>query len=160
MIYKSLAPINLLCNIAKLKSKIKLVLSIVNFYQAFYNNIIKIIYLLKRFNEVMVMKRKVSCLLTIIFMLLISMNSSKPFNAVGILVSDSSGVIEEVLEPVLDSGMLGLTGDSNITLPSSVDLSASDCFPCVRDQGELNSCVGWATTYYQFGYQVAAMNGW
>lgn len=45
-------------------------------------------------------------------------------------------------------------------LPTSVDLSDSVSFPPVRDQGLLNSCYAWATVYYQFGYQVAAMNNW
>ena len=45
-------------------------------------------------------------------------------------------------------------------LPSSVDLSNSQYFPCIRTQGEVGSCAAWATTYYQFGYQVAKMNGW
>lgn len=45
-------------------------------------------------------------------------------------------------------------------LPSSVDLSESECFPCVRAQGQIGSCTAWASTYYQFGYQVAVMNSW
>lgn len=49
---------------------------------------------------------------------------------------------------------------SGSRLPSSVDLSESESFPCVGDQGQIGSCTAWATTYYQFGYQVAAMNSW
>lgn len=49
---------------------------------------------------------------------------------------------------------------SGSRLPSSVDLSESDSFPCVGDQGQVGSCTAWATTYYQFGYQIASMNSW
>lgn len=59
------------------------------------------------------------------------------------------------------------TLDSNVSkynlrdsLPSSVDLSQSNFFPCIRSQGRIGSCTAWATTYYQFGYQVAKMNSW
>ncbi len=45
-------------------------------------------------------------------------------------------------------------------LPSSKDLSTDISFPCIRHQGNIGSCVCWATTYYQFGYQVAKMNSW
>lgn len=41
-----------------------------------------------------------------------------------------------------------------------MDLSQSNSFPPVRSQGEISSCVAWACTYYQFGYQVAAMKSW
>lgn len=41
-------------------------------------------------------------------------------------------------------------------LPSSVDLSKSQYFPPVGDQGYIGSCAAWATTYYQFGFQVAS----
>lgn len=44
-------------------------------------------------------------------------------------------------------------------LPSSVDLSQDNAFPCIRYQVG-PACVAWASTYYQFGYQVAAMNNW
>lgn len=45
-------------------------------------------------------------------------------------------------------------------LPSQVDLSEDYSFPPVGDQKWVGSCVVWATTYYQFGYQVAKMNNW
>ena len=44
-------------------------------------------------------------------------------------------------------------------LPSSIDLSQDIYFPPIGNQSG-GSCTAWATTYYQFGYQVAAMNGW
>ena len=40
-------------------------------------------------------------------------------------------------------------------LPSSVDLSTSKYFPPIGNQGVgFGSCVAWATTYYQFTYEV------
>jgi C1A family cysteine protease len=46
------------------------------------------------------------------------------------------------------------------SLPQSIDLSLDNAFPCVRSQSYIGSCISWAAVYYQFGYQVAAMNGW
>lgn len=44
-------------------------------------------------------------------------------------------------------------------LPSSVDLSTSPCFPDLGNQAPLASCVAFATTYYQFSYEVNKLNG-
>lgn len=46
------------------------------------------------------------------------------------------------------------------SLPQSIDLSLDNAFPCVGSQSYIGSCISWAAVYYQFGYQVAAMNGW
>lgn len=48
----------------------------------------------------------------------------------------------------------------SLSLPASLDLSASNYFPQIGDQGNINSCTAWATTYYQFGYQIARLNSW
>jgi len=40
-----------------------------------------------------------------------------------------------------------------VELPGAVDNSTSSCFPPVRSQGSIGSCVAWATTYYQFSYE-------
>ncbi len=45
------------------------------------------------------------------------------------------------------------------TLPSSVDLSKDVCFPLIGDQKNLGACSSFATTYYQFTYEVNKMNG-
>lgn len=37
-------------------------------------------------------------------------------------------------------------------LPASTDLSLNPAFPPIGDQGDYNSCVAWATTYYTFTY--------
>lgn len=44
-------------------------------------------------------------------------------------------------------------------LPSSVDLSTDPCFPPIGNQGKLGSCASFATTYYQFTYEVNKLNG-
>lgn len=44
-------------------------------------------------------------------------------------------------------------------LPSSVNLSTSKYFPPIRHQ-QGGSCTAWATTYYQFTYEVARLNNW
>lgn len=48
---------------------------------------------------------------------------------------------------------------SNSALPSSVNLSTSKYFPPIRNQ-QGGSCAAWATTYYQFTYEVARLNDW
>lgn len=43
-------------------------------------------------------------------------------------------------------------------LPSSVDLSSSPCFPPIGNQGSISSCAAWASTYYQYSYEVNKLN--
>ena len=43
-------------------------------------------------------------------------------------------------------------------MPSSVDLSTSPCFPPIGDQKSLGSCASYATTYYQYTYEVNKLN--
>ena len=47
---------------------------------------------------------------------------------------------------------------SRTAIPSSFDISTnpdtSIYFPPIGNQGAINSCAGWATTYYQFTYEV------
>lgn len=44
------------------------------------------------------------------------------------------------------------------SLPSSVDLSTSPCFPPIGNQGSVGSCTAWASTYYQYSYEVNKLN--
>lgn len=48
--------------------------------------------------------------------------------------------------------------DNLRSLPNKYDItedtSLSQFFPSIGDQGEMNSCTGWASTYYQFTYEV------
>lgn len=45
-------------------------------------------------------------------------------------------------------------------LPRAADNSASPAFPEIRDQGALNSCVGFAVGYYQYTYALGKISGW
>ncbi len=47
---------------------------------------------------------------------------------------------------------------SDVPIATSVDLCDSGYFPNIGDQGSLNSCTAWATTYYQFTYEVNKLN--
>ncbi len=53
--------------------------------------------------------------------------------------------------------------NSRTSLPSSFDISTNPAtasyFPPIGNQGELGSCVSWATTYYQFTYEVNKLRG-
>ncbi len=43
---------------------------------------------------------------------------------------------------------------------TSVDLSTSEYFPAIGNQGSLGSCGAWAETYYALGYLVAKAHNW
>ncbi len=45
-------------------------------------------------------------------------------------------------------------------LPSSVNNATHPCFPPIGDQGQLGSCVGWASTYYQASHELGLVNGY
>ncbi|MBP7343960.1 MAG: hypothetical protein KA982_04485 [Clostridia bacterium] len=51
-----------------------------------------------------------------------------------------------------------VANDMQRSLPSYVDLSSDPCFPPLGDQGNLGSCTAFATTYYQFSYEVNKLN--
>ena len=57
-----------------------------------------------------------------------------------------------------DSNTSALRSIDNINLPSSVDLSTTSYFPPIGNQEGMNSCVAWATTYYQFTYEANKLN--
>lgn len=78
-----------------------------------------------------------------------------PFN-----LERATGGLPSSSTPTIDVNENLSSSSSPLALPDSVDLSESECFPEVGDQGIISSCTAWATTYYQFGYQVAAMNSW
>src|SRR6187402_1463110 len=46
------------------------------------------------------------------------------------------------------------------TLPRSVDNSALPSFPEIRDQGGINSCVGFAVGYYLYTHELGLIGGW
>jgi C1A family cysteine protease len=47
---------------------------------------------------------------------------------------------------------------SQVQIKSSIDLSETDYFPPIGNQASYNSCVSWATTYYQFTYEANKLN--
>ena len=80
--------------------------------------------------------------------------ATDPFN-----LNYAMGAIKDTQTPVLDENSENAPSGA-VLLPSSVDLSLSESFPSVGNQGSVGSCTAWASTYYQFGYQVASMNSW
>jgi len=48
--------------------------------------------------------------------------------------------------------------NSTLTLPNKVDLSNTIYFPEIGDQGRIGSCSAFATTYYQYSYEVNKLN--
>ena len=57
---------------------------------------------------------------------------------------------EEQFNMLSDDGESGLQEE----LPDSVDLSTSEYFPAIGNQGAFESCVSFAQTYYQFTYEM------
>ncbi|MBF0302567.1 MAG: hypothetical protein HQK73_05965 [Desulfamplus sp.] len=57
-----------------------------------------------------------------------------------------------------NSTLLGTVGGSEPVTPRSIDLSAN--FPNPGDQGDQQSCVGWATAYALKSYQEKVEMGW
>lgn len=47
---------------------------------------------------------------------------------------------------------------SDVQLATSVDLSTSNYFPPIGNQGSISSCGAWATTYYQYTYEANKFN--
>lgn len=45
------------------------------------------------------------------------------------------------------------------SIGNKCDLSTSQYFPPIGDQGTFGSCASWATTYYQFTYEANKLNG-
>lgn len=73
-------------------------------------------------------------------------------NNTGVLVEDGSYLTSPIY---LGSNKSALT---RTVLPSQVDLSNSIYFPPIGDQGSLGSCAAFATTYYQYTYEVNKLN--
>lgn len=91
------------------------------------------------------------------------------FNSNSIVIND--GIFETDEQYTARTGKKISTFSSNEikaltetnTIPSSFDISSNSAtqpyFPPVGNQGSINSCAGWATTYYQFTYEVNKMRG-
>jgi len=50
-------------------------------------------------------------------------------------------------------GDIQTAGILGTSLPDAIDNSQSTAFPPIGNQGSLNSCTTWATTYYQMTYE-------
>ena len=104
----------------------------------------------------MIIKKTISILLVITILSTLFISTIPVASAFELSSQCETGCIPESRTPDISTPVPEYSGD----LLSSVDLSESQSFPCVRSQSSIKSCSAWATTYYQFGYQVAAMNGW
>jgi C1A family cysteine protease len=102
-------------------------------------------------------KRMISCLCTCSLII--------NFSASSIIFADKSSQQEDTSTKGL--GCLSNNNSSAIatktladftfdraSLPTSTDLSIDTAFPPIGDQGDYNSCVAWATTYYAYTYMV------
>ena len=106
------------------------------------------------------MKKKIMAFFVTVMMCLslcglLSVNAEESVSA----FTHSTGLIEESLEELAErTGTQIINTSARATaedLPSSVDNSTNGkFFPPIGNQGEIGSCVGWATTYYQFTYEV------
>lgn len=97
-------------------------------------------------------------------------------SSVVLLVSISCNISAEEATNEIDEPRMGLIWDENelnsdmfetspeseisayASLPKSVDLSKSPCFPPIGNQKSLGACGPFATTYYQFSYEVNKLN--
>lgn len=75
-----------------------------------------------------------------------------------------TGLAPPTLEEWKDMvGKIKCTDSATITglaLPDNFDLSTSNYFPTVGDQGQQGSCAAWASTYYAYGFLEAKDQGW
>lgn len=66
---------------------------------------------------------------------------------------------------ILDCQTYSNIGENSVnsTIPTSFDItsnpSTSVYFPPIGNQGQINSCAGWASTYYQFTYETNKLKG-
>lgn len=79
---------------------------------------------------------------------------------------------DNFLEPILHQDQGKVEANQNLQrnrpttrgigvgLPTSVDLSTSNYFPTVGNQGMQGSCAAWSTTYYTQGFMQAKDKGW
>lgn len=110
------------------------------------------------------MKRKLSKLISILMAVMIcgSLMALPPITA------DQEEVFGEGLIPESEEELQAFADEfdqSSISipktisaLPTSVDLSTSPCFPPIGNQGGIGSCTAWASTYYQYSYEVNKLN--
>lgn len=93
------------------------------------------------------------------FGMILTLNSVKSYAQGDDLTTYTTGdaiwqPVEDTDIPCLDDSNQYETFSVQSTLPSSIDNSTSEYFPPIGNQGEMGSCAGWATTYYQYTYEV------
>ena len=111
------------------------------------------------------MKRKLSKLVSILIAVVIgcSLATLPPITAEQEEIF-GEGLIPETEEELeafakeFDQSDFSIPNNARFTLPSSVDLSTSPCFPPIGNQGGIGSCTAWASTYYQYSYEVNMLN--
>ena len=111
------------------------------------------------------MKRKLSKLVSILIAVMIgcSLVTLPPITAEQEEVF-GEGLIPETEEELeafakeFDQSDFSVPNTARYTLPSKVDLSTSPCFPPIGNQGSIGSCTAWASTYYQYSYEVNRLN--
>lgn len=69
------------------------------------------------------------------------------------------GCLEDDLSYYTPDTRYSSSAVTRAVLPSSVDLSTSPCFPPISYQGAQGSCTAWASTYYQYTYEVNKLKG-
>lgn len=75
----------------------------------------------------------------------------------GLVPDDESVLLEHLENETVNIGRAdGINATSS--LPSSVDLSQSSYFPPITSQGNRGTCTAFATTYYQFTYEINKLN--
>lgn len=85
-------------------------------------------------------------------------------NATAINNSDTYGLGDVIISEdefeldIDDTNSDSFVEYSNVTPATSIDLSSSQYFPPIGNQGSYNSCVSWATAYYQFTYEANKYN--
>lgn len=99
---------------------------------------------------------------------LVITNTSFIANAAGSELSENSYEFGEGLIPESEEDLELFAAEfepeyevstyATTSLPSSVDLSTSPCFPPIGNQGSVGSCTAWASTYYQYSYEVNKLN--
>lgn len=72
-------------------------------------------------------------------------------------VASASAASGSVEETGMDEEGVSASG---VDLPSSVDNSKLACFPPIKNQGFLNSCISFAATYYAATHMTGLARGW
>lgn len=97
-------------------------------------------------------------------------NAEELENVDSIIINEEGYVTNDALLGEIDSSIpelnledFGINPRAYASLPSKFDISTDSTtakyFPPVGSQGEIGSCVAWATTYYQFTYEANRKRG-